>query len=62
LKFGIPIHKAKVDEGRVARAGVIRHSELGALGGAHSDPGSHYPLSDVLDFARHYRELTLSQR
>jgi N-acetylmuramoyl-L-alanine amidase-like protein len=62
LKFGIPIHRGKVDGGRVTRSGVIRHSELGQLGGGHSDPGSHFPLSDVLDFARHYRELMLSRR
>jgi N-acetyl-anhydromuramyl-L-alanine amidase AmpD len=54
---GIPIHKATVADGQVVRPGVIRHSELGTIGGAHDDPGDHYPLSDVLDLARRYREL-----
>lgn len=50
---GIPIRKGAVSrDGRVLRSGVVRHSELGNLGGGHSDPGSNYPLHDVLVFAR----------
>lgn len=57
---GIPIHKATVSNGTVTRPGVIRHSELGSIGGGHSDPGGGYPLSDVLDLARHYRALQVA--
>ena len=56
-KHGIPIQKGEVANGSVSRPGVLRHSELGALGGGHSDPGDHYPLREVLEFARHYRRL-----
>ena len=62
LKFGIPSQKGAVDDGRVVKPGICRHSELGAKGGGHSDPGAGYPLADVLEFARHYRSLTLSRR
>jgi hypothetical protein len=53
---GIPIAKAHVTEsGLILRAGVIRHSELGALGGGHSDPGA-YDMSRMLWHARQYRK------
>ena len=52
--YGIPIRKAVVSGGQVMKAGVIRHSELGALGGGHSDPGL-YDLNAVLNLARFYR-------
>jgi hypothetical protein len=52
-KHAIPIRHARVDAaGRVMQPGVIRHSELGALGGGHSDPGAGYPFEDVLERAR----------
>jgi N-acetyl-anhydromuramyl-L-alanine amidase AmpD len=34
------------------RHGVCRHSDLGAAGGGHSDPGTAYPLARVLQMAR----------
>jgi hypothetical protein len=53
--YGIPIRKATVTEGGlITRAGVIRHSELGALGGNHSDPGP-YDMHAMLSLARFYR-------
>lgn len=52
--YGIPIRKAAVTGGVVRKAGVIRHSELGVLGGGHSDPGP-YDLDAVLNLARFYR-------
>jgi hypothetical protein len=59
---GIPIQKGKVSqtEIRVLRPGVVRHSDLGALGGGHFDPGRPYPLHDVLDMAREYRRRLLA--
>jgi hypothetical protein len=54
-KHGIPIRKAIVSNGRVVRSGVIRHSELGSLGGNHHDPGRGFDLHYVLERARKYR-------
>jgi SAM-dependent methyltransferase len=51
----IPIRKARVEGGSVQRPGVIRHSELGALGGNHADPGP-YDMHAMLSLARFYRE------
>jgi N-acetyl-anhydromuramyl-L-alanine amidase AmpD len=53
---GIPIQHAAVAGGRVIRPGVIRHSELGSLGGGHSDPGP-YDIAKMLDYARRYRKM-----
>lgn len=53
-KWGIPIQTAKVNGERVVRRGVIRHSDLGFLGGGHSDPGP-YDMNTMLNLARYYR-------
>lgn len=54
----IPIRLARVtSDGRVLRTGVIRHSQLGHLGGDHHDPGPHYPMAEVLRVARGYLHL-----
>jgi N-acetyl-anhydromuramyl-L-alanine amidase AmpD len=37
--------------------GVCRHSDLGAAGGGHHDPGPNYPLGFVLKWARRFRRL-----
>lgn len=52
--YRIPIQKGQVSGGRVTRAGVVRHSELGILGGGHSDPG-RYNMDGMLNLARIYR-------
>jgi N-acetyl-anhydromuramyl-L-alanine amidase AmpD len=44
-KFDIPIVKSTTN-------GVCRHSDLGAAGGGHQDPGSAYPFDKVLAKAR----------
>lgn len=49
-KYGIPIKHASP-----TGTGVIRHSDLGAPGGGHHDPGAGYPLARVLELARRYR-------
>jgi hypothetical protein len=54
LEYGVPIRKARVRGTTVLKAGVIRHSELGAAGGGHADPGP-YDLHAVLNLARFYR-------
>lgn len=51
---GIPIRKGRVEGLLVVRSGVIRHSELGAAGGGHSDPGP-YDMHGMLSLARFYR-------
>lgn len=53
---GIPVQKGAVSGGRVVKAGVVRHSDLGAAGGNHNDPGRGYDLADVLAYARAYRK------
>lgn len=56
-KYDIRPYKGAVDNsaGRIIKSGVVRHSELGARGGNHHDPGKGYPLDDVLALARFYR-------
>ena len=54
IKYGIPIEHASP-----TGAGVLRHSELGAAGGGHSDPGTTYPFGRVLKLARIFRKLQL---
>jgi len=55
---GVPIRKGIVSrDGRIIRPGVVRHSDLGVLGGGHSDPGPNYPLALVLRRARRYRAM-----
>jgi N-acetyl-anhydromuramyl-L-alanine amidase AmpD len=53
--YSIPIRKGAVDGGRVTRSGVLRHSDLGVLGGGHLDPGRGYPLESMLALARFYQ-------
>lgn len=52
-KYGIRPYKARVDGGRVVKSGVIRHSELGSLGGGHSDPG-RYDMEAMMALTRFY--------
>ena len=52
--YGIPIRKGLCRDGRVLRTGVVRHSELGAYGGGHTDPG-RYDMRAMLGLARWYR-------
>lgn len=54
IRTGVPIRKARVRNGRVLKTGIIRHSELGILGGGHADPGP-FPLAKCLVYARVYR-------
>jgi hypothetical protein len=51
LKHDIPIRRGKVSGGVVTRSGVVKHSDLGSIGGNHNDPGK-YPLTLVLHRAR----------
>jgi N-acetyl-anhydromuramyl-L-alanine amidase AmpD len=52
--YGIPIRKGIVSSGRVTRAGIVRHSDLGTLGGGHSDPGP-YDMNAMMRYAQFYR-------
>lgn len=47
----IPIQHGRVENGRVVREGVVFHSELGAIGGGHHDPGPNFPLEHCLKLA-----------
>lgn len=46
-KYNIPIKRSTV-------FGVALHSDLGAAGGGHHDPGNAFPLEKVLGYARDY--------
>lgn len=53
-KYGIPIEHSTTH-------GVCRHSDLGASGGGHSDPGSGYPFDEVLkEAAAHLGQVFVS--
>lgn len=57
-RFDIPIRKGKVTrDGHIVRSGVLRHSELGNLGGGHHDPVGNYDLAEVLRRARVFKQL-----
>lgn len=57
-KYNIQIdERGRVDgnTGALLQSGVVTHHQLGITGGGHHDPGSFYPLADVLHMARFYR-------
>lgn len=54
LRWDIPIRRAIVAGGVVARSGVATHKQLGREGGGHVDPGG-YPMRRVLTLARLYK-------
>jgi len=54
-RYGIPLRRAEVHDGRVVRAGVTTHRALGELGGGHVDPGDRYPFTRAIELARFYR-------
>ena len=54
-QYGIPIRKGRVSGGRVLLSGVVRHSDLGTIGGNHGDPGRGYCMERMLQWARYYR-------
>ncbi len=47
VEHGIPIERS-------TSHGVCMHSELGAAGGGHHDPGQGFPMGEVLSMARSY--------
>lgn len=51
----IPLRKGAVSGSTVTRSGVIRHMDLGSIGGGHGDPGANYPFYRVLALARLYK-------
>lgn len=56
IKHGIPIERGKVVGSAVVKAGILLHSELGSIGGGHSDPGGAYPLGRVIERAKSIRK------
>jgi N-acetyl-anhydromuramyl-L-alanine amidase AmpD len=55
LKWDIPIQRGKVAGSAIVTPGVVTHSQLGAYGGGHADPGSSYPVDDVLVRAHKFK-------
>lgn len=55
-KHNVPIRQGRVNQyGTVIRSGVVRHSDLGTVGGNHNDPGPNYPWRLLLGLAHYYR-------
>jgi N-acetyl-anhydromuramyl-L-alanine amidase AmpD len=56
-KYGIPLRSGRVDgsTGRIFASGVVRHSDLGAFGGNHGDPGSGFNMGRVIRYAKWYK-------
>jgi peptidoglycan hydrolase-like protein with peptidoglycan-binding domain len=50
-KFGIPLVKLSSGSAQGSGRGVCYHSDLGGTGCGHSDPGSNYPINEVLSWA-----------
>jgi hypothetical protein len=51
-KFGIPIVKLSASQAQSGGRGICYHSELGSAGCGHSDPGSNYPIDQVIAWAK----------
>jgi hypothetical protein len=52
---GIRCYKGAVTrDGRIQKSGVVRHRDLGSLGGGHVDPPDDFDLSHIMDMARSY--------
>lgn len=53
-KHHIPLEWGKVDRaaGIILKPGIVRHMDLGAIGGNHHDPGRFFPTSRVIRRAR----------
>jgi len=52
--FGVPIVKLSSSQAQGSGRGVCAHSDLGARGGGHTDPGAGFPWSDVIAAAKNY--------
>lgn len=50
--FSIPLTKLTPQQAQSSGVGVCFHSDLGAWGGNHSDPGAGFPIDQVLEMAR----------
>jgi hypothetical protein len=50
--LGIPITLLSDSQAQGSGEGVTFHSRLGGAGCGHSDPGSGYPINEVLEWAR----------
>lgn len=58
----IPVQRGRVANGQVVKPGVVLHSDLGAIGGGHHDPGEDFPLVQVLAMARVANPRTRKQK
>jgi hypothetical protein len=56
-EYGIPIRS--LTQPNMSAKGVIRHMDLGSLGGGHHDPGSNYPMDEMLKDARRFKRLQI---
>lgn len=52
--YGIPIQRGKVSGCTIIRPGIVFHADLGLCGGGHHDPGTHYPMAELLRLTAMY--------
>jgi hypothetical protein len=50
-KLGIPLVKLSASQAQGSGRGICYHSDLGSAGCGHSDPGSGYPIDQVIAWA-----------
>ena len=51
-KLGIPLIKLNASQAQGTGKGICYHSDLGSTGCGHSDPGSGWPLNEVIAWAK----------
>lgn len=57
IEYDIPIRKGAVlQDGTVARSGVLQHADLGQAGGNHTDCGPAYPFAKLISLAIEFRD------
>jgi N-acetyl-anhydromuramyl-L-alanine amidase AmpD len=61
IKHDVPLRRGAVSGSAITKSGVVTHSQLGAVGGGHSDPGSAYPVSKVIARAKEIKHELLEQ-
>lgn len=58
-EHSIPLRRGHVDTktARFTKRGVVRHMDLGQIGGGHSDPGSAFPIDWVIRRAKKVQKM-----
>lgn len=54
-KYDIPLRRGSAYAGEITKTGVLAHSDLGAAGGGHHDPGPGFPMDRLIQKALYYK-------